>query len=401
MNLLEILLGLLSIAILVPIVMLFVECSAAVSSKKTVPLDQTPRPAIAVLLPAHNEASGIRATLDTIQPQLTPRDRLVVVADNCTDDTAAICRSLGATVIERHNLEQRGKGYALAYGVKFLEANPPETVVLLDADCNVHPGMIDSIARLSYQSNRPVQCANLLYAPSKPSAKDRISAFAFTVKNLVRPQGLSQFGLPCLLSTGVAFPWWVLRHAPLASSNIAEDMQMAVDLAIAGHPALFCSSAQMTGMLPKQKGAAKTQRTRWEHGHIQTLLTQVPRLLKAAMQQRRWDLLSIALDLSIPPLSLLVLLWAGMFALSLIVGMLTGSLMLPLLNGIGGVLLLSSILLAWARFARAIVPLKMLLLIPFYVLWKIPVYFAFLVRPQKEWIRTMRESGEGETATSN
>jgi cellulose synthase/poly-beta-1,6-N-acetylglucosamine synthase-like glycosyltransferase len=76
---------------------------------------------------------------------------------------------------------------------------------------------------------------------SNPTPKDSISALAFLVKNLVRPSGLKQLGFPSLLTgTGMAFPWSIIRSVSLASGNIVEDMHMSLDLAIAGHPTLFC-----------------------------------------------------------------------------------------------------------------------------------------------------------------
>src|SRR5277367_685875 len=54
------------------------------------------RPRIAVLVPARNESAGIAATLANIKTQLLPSDRLLVVADNCVDDTAALARAAGA-----------------------------------------------------------------------------------------------------------------------------------------------------------------------------------------------------------------------------------------------------------------------------------------------------------------
>ena len=71
---------------------------------------------LAVIVPAHNESAGIVPTLEDIKPQLKPGDRLIVVADNCTDDTAAVAASAGAEVIPRNDLTQIGKGYALGVG---------------------------------------------------------------------------------------------------------------------------------------------------------------------------------------------------------------------------------------------------------------------------------------------
>src|SRR5271154_6653482 len=63
---------------------------------------------IAVLVPAHNESSGLVDTLNDVKKQLHSGDRLLVVADNCTDDTAAIAKAAGAEVTERHDLGKIG-----------------------------------------------------------------------------------------------------------------------------------------------------------------------------------------------------------------------------------------------------------------------------------------------------
>ena len=70
-----------------------------------------------------------------------------MVADNCTDDTAAIARAAGAEVIERQNATLRGKGYALDAGIRHLTANPPAVVIIVDADCLVAGGTIDLLSR--------------------------------------------------------------------------------------------------------------------------------------------------------------------------------------------------------------------------------------------------------------
>ena len=385
-----------ALGLLVPIAVLFIECSAALLPGRCETWEaEGTRPRVAVLVPAHNEASEIGATLSTLLPQLTDQDRVVVIADNCSDETAAIARTLGATVIERIDPDRRGKGYALDYGLRFIEVNPPDVVVVVDADSIVHQGIIDRIARRADAVARPVQATYLMEQPANPGPKDSVSALAFMVKNLVRPSGLERLGLPGLLTgTGMAFPWSVMQSVTLASGNIVEDMQLALDLAIAGHAPVFCSDAKVTGRLPQQKQAAKSQRTRWEHGHLQTLLTQVPRLFKASVHQRRFDLLALALDLCVPPLSLLVMMWAAIMVGALLAIALGASWIPAIFLAIEGLLVLISIVGAWAKFGRADLPVLTLLAVPFYLLWKIPLYLAFLVRPQTKWIRTERDAVE-------
>ncbi|GAB4384611.1 MAG: glycosyltransferase family 2 protein [Elainellaceae cyanobacterium] len=382
-----------ALVLAVPVTTLLVECLAALFPIHDSLREQSVNPRIAVLVPAHNEASGIQQVLENLLPQLSDRDRLVVIADNCTDETAAIARSTGATVIERCDQERRGKGYALDYGVRFLEADPPDAVVIVDADCIVQPGTLSRISRQAVTSGRPVQALYLMERPAHPTPKDAVSALAFLVKNGVRPQGLARLNLPCLLDgTGMAFPWAVIQQAMLASGNIVEDMQLGVDLAIAGHPVAFSPNTRVTGLLPQQEQAAKSQRTRWEHGHLQTIFTQVPKLISSAIRKRRFDLLALALDLSIPPLSLLVMLWIAAAGLAVLAGLLGLSWFPATVLGAEGLFLMLAILLAWLGLGRSELPLQTLLAVPLYLLWKIPLYLAFVIRPQQEWVRTERDT---------
>ena len=384
-----------ALGLLIPSMVLFIECVTALFWQSSDVTESVLRehPNLVVLVPAHDEASCIRGTLETVIPQIKGLDRLVVVADNCSDDTAAIAQAIGATVIERHDPDLRGKGYALDYGLQFLAQDPPDVVVVVDADCQVYPGAVEQLAKQAIATHRPVQAVYLMEIPNHPSPKDSISAFAVKVKNLVRPLGLTQLGLPCpLAGTGMAFPWSVIRSVDLASGNIVEDMKLGLDLAIVGYSPMFCPNANVLGGLPQQQQAAASQRTRWEHGHMQTLLNYFPVLLKASIQQKRFDLLMMALDLAVPPLSLLVILWFVLVISAFLAGILGASWIPSIVLTISGFFLLTSILVAWARFGRSDLPLIELLGIPLYLLWKIPLYLKFLMRPQRSWIRTERDA---------
>jgi len=94
--------------------------------------DRAARPRIAVLIPARNEESILPQTLATLMPQIQGRDRVVVVADNCNDSTAAIARAHRAVVVEREDIARRGKGFALDHGMRFLEQDPPAIVIMIE-----------------------------------------------------------------------------------------------------------------------------------------------------------------------------------------------------------------------------------------------------------------------------
>lgn len=165
MSVLAWLLGMLAAIVLLPVLLLVVQVLMACLPARAQPMGNTARPQVAVLVPAHDEASIIGATLASIAPQLRPGDRLLVVADNCTDDTAQLAREAGAEVVERHDARLRGKGYALDFGVRHLTNQPPEVVIVVDADCQVGEGQ-SSAWRGATEVARPVQALYLMYAPA-------------------------------------------------------------------------------------------------------------------------------------------------------------------------------------------------------------------------------------------
>jgi cellulose synthase/poly-beta-1,6-N-acetylglucosamine synthase-like glycosyltransferase len=393
---LEIILGIVAVVLSVPCAFLLLECIAASLPKGKQQSDDDKQAfdsvKVSILVPAHNESSGIRITLESLLPQVSDPKNIVFIADNCNDDTAAIAREYNVTVIERDNAQLRGKGYALDYGLQFLESQPPDIVVAVDADCYVAPQTVENIVRLAKKTNRPVQSAYLMEQPANSSSKDIISALGIRVKNLVRPTGLLRLGFPNLLTgSGMAFPWQVIRKVSLASSTTADDMQSSIDLAIAGYPTIYCDLAKVTGRL-MEKEAATSQRTRWEHAHIETLLTQSPRLLKAALVQKRYELAMLALEITVPPLSLLVMLWLGATSIASLTVVL-GLSWIPLaILTLAGLSIVFAVVLSWAKFCRNEIPGKLLIAIPFYMLWKIPLYIAYLLEPQTKWLKTERDN---------
>jgi cellulose synthase/poly-beta-1,6-N-acetylglucosamine synthase-like glycosyltransferase len=391
MPVLEAILWVIVAAILLPMAVLVAESLAALLPRRREASAAVARRRCAVVVPAHDEEVGIGRTIMALQKQLGPADRLLVVADNCSDSTAPVARALGALVVERTDRERRGKGFALDFGIRALESDPPEVVIIVDADCLVHEGAAERLARETAATGRPTQAVYILDGPPGANPRAQLSAFAFLFKNLVRPLGLDRLGLPCLLTgTGMAFPWDVLRRADLASGNIVEDMKLGLDLAVAGYPAKLCPQARVSGELPTGRDASVAQRKRWEHGHLQTLFTEVPRLTLAAVRQRRPALAGLALELSVPPLSLLFLLWA-VAELGLLGWWAWGGSPLPAaVLGSGALAVLLSIFAAWVKFGRERLPLTSLLAAPFYVLWKVPIYGAFIFRRQLAWVRTER-----------
>jgi cellulose synthase/poly-beta-1,6-N-acetylglucosamine synthase-like glycosyltransferase len=379
--------------LLLPVTVLFVEVVSASIPRPLVKEPRGERRRLAVLMPAHNESTLIASTLESIRPQLGSSDRLVVVADNCTDDTAAIAAGAGAESIVRTDLTKRGKGFALDFGVHHLAQSPPDVVIVVDADCRVAPGTIDTLARACDSSGRPIQALYLMRAPAGAGIKTQTAEFAWAVKNLVRPTGLHRLGMPChLTGSGMAFPWSLIRSATLATGHIVEDLKLGIDLARGGAPPFFCREALVTSEFPISSVGAASQRTRWEHGHLSVILGEAPGLAWDSLTRFDPNLLALAFDVIVPPLALLTLLVGAAWAAACIAFLVTKAL-LPLgMATLAALLLATSVLLAWAVYGRNIVSLRKLAFAALYAPLKLPLYLKFLFTRQTAWVRSKRDA---------
>jgi len=389
--LLVIVAGILAITVIV----FFLEIVAATAlSRRRCPILPNPglRQSVAVLVPAHNESSGLLPTLACIQSQLLPGDRLLVVADNCSDDTAVVAKAAGAEVVERNDPTKRGKGFALDRGVRHLISNPPEFVIIVDADCKLANGAVDSLTSTCAMTGRPAQALYLMNAPIDSQINHQVAEFSWRVKNWLRPLGLRALKLPCqLMGTGMAFPWDVIRSADLGNSQIVEDLKLGLDLTLAGHPPIFCPSARVTSEFASSAKGAETQRKRWEQGHLDMIFKTAPRLFAIAFIRRDWDLLAVTLDLAVPPLSLLGILVLGIFGASLLYTIIGYSSVALVISTASLLAFAIATLVAWLKCGRDVVPPSALLLIPSYAFRKIKLYHRFVFgKIDSEWDRTDR-----------
>lgn len=379
----------------IPVIILCVEVIAAAvlpQPKCRLPLTNVPRPRVAVLVPAHNEGAGLLGTIDDIRAQLRPGDRLLVVADNCTDDTAQVAMTAGVEVTERFQAEYIGKGYALDWGIRHLSAAPPEIVIIIDADCRLEENAIERLVTVCAATKRPVQALYLMMAPDDFSVDHRVAVFAFRVKNWIRPLGLRALNLPChLTGTGMAFPWNVVSATDLATGETVEDLKLGLDLVRARNPALFCPSARVDSQFPSSTTGAKTQRNRWEQGSIGMIASKIPSLAYEGLTNANFPLLVLALDASVPPLTLLGLLLCVMVATAGLGGLFHLSFVAFIISIVSLSVYLVLLFLCWLKYGRDIVPPRAILSLARYAAAKLPLYRKLFLRDRSSrWIRTDR-----------
>lgn len=372
---------LLCLVVALPVAVLAIECIVGAWARARAGAPADDAPAFTVLMPAHDEAAGIAGPVRAVLAQLRPRDRLIVIADNCADDTAAIARGLGATVIERTDPERRGKGHALEFGRAHLSAGADTVVIIVDADCEPGLHALPRLATTAARHHAVVQGAYLMVPPDDATAIVRVSCFAFLIKNLVRQRALGALaGAALLQGSGMAFPRELFRCIEWRPDSLVEDLDMGLDLLLEGEKVLFDETARFTSAASSQRGT-EGQRRRWEHGMLHSMAVYVPRLLRAG-------LLMVALDLMVPPTVLLI----GVAGIATLVALPLGGLSAPVLLLLCVELLLAIGLIgAWHAHGRAVLPTRSLAQLPAYLVWKLPIIAQFATRRQKQWIRTERK----------
>ena len=369
----------------VPLAILSAEVFAGL--KRPQPSVQGTVPRTAVLIPAHDEAQGIAGVIAAMRPS---GFRMLVVADNCSDDTAAVARAAGADVVERSDAAARGKGHALAFGRAALAAAPPDIVLVMDADCLPRGDALLKLATVAAVDQRVVQARYELDTRPTDTPITRISNFAFALKNVVRQRGLMRLAGTCVLTgTGMAFPWPLFRDAPLATDDSVEDLAIGLALVRAHHLPLYADDARVSSA-PASGAAAITQRTRWEHGFVATARTVAPAMIAYGLKRRHWPSLWLGLHLLVPPLALTFGVASAMIMILLLLGLTAGFLpafVLAFVMMFAGV----AVLCGWRIVGRAILPFTTLLRVPIYIAWKLPIYLRLARGADRRWTRTERD----------
>ena len=263
-----------------------------------------------VIVPAHNEATGIVRTVRSLAKLDWPADlfRILVIADNCTDATAAVARAAGATVLERSNASQRGKGYALAFAFQVSrEQAQADAVVVVDADSEVSANMLQAFAARIDSGAAAVQAHYGILNPMD-SWRTRLITIAKGSFHILRSRARERLGV----SAGIRGNGWCVTHALLAQApyryfSLTEDLEYGIALGLAGVRVHYADEAHADGEMVTHAAAAGPQRQRWEHGRFQLVRSQSPALLAAAITRSSALCLDLALDLLVPPLSYVVL----------------------------------------------------------------------------------------------
>lgn len=343
---------------------------------------------LAVIVPAHNERLHIERCIGSLADAARGVDaELIVIADNCEDETADLAGGAGARVLVRTDPERRGKGYALDFAFSRLLPEGFDAFVVVDADSVVSDNLLAEIAAQMAVGADAVQ-ARYTTLNADASLRTRLMNLALMAFNVLRPRGRAALGLSAgILGNGFALSAETLRAVPYGAASVVEDLEYHLLLVEAGRRVRFADRAWVKADMPTGGRGSRTQRARWEGGRLRMIRSHVPSLLRQTIAGRR-RLLEPALDLLLLPLSLHVTLL--FVALLVPVG-------LARTYGLAGLAVVALHVLVAVRVGGGgLRELGVLAIAPFYVLWKLALLPAITRTggSRAAWVRTDRESNE-------
>ncbi len=351
------------------------------------------------VVPAHNEALGIAATVKNLLAVGYPAElrRVFVVADNCSDDTAARAREAGAEVLERHDAERRGKGYALAHAFeRCLADGVADAVVVVDADTIVSPNLLSAYGARLAAGAVAVQAH---YGVQNPNAswRTRLMRIALAMFHQVRSIGRERLGVSSgLRGNGMCFRRTLLREVPHEAFSLVEDLEYGVRLGRAGHRVTYVWEAEVLGEMVSGEQASRSQRDRWEKGRAQMRKQFGWPLVLQGLRARSGLLLDLAMDVLVPPLSRVVALAVlGLLASVALWWFLGSGVVASAAFGWALACLAVYVAAGWLHSGTGLRGLLDLALAPAYLVWKVTLMLRRGgTKAPGEWVRTTRE---GET----
>ncbi len=239
---------------------------------------------LTVLVPAHNEAQGIAATLTSLTAQSRSPERIIVVADNCTDDTVAIARRCGAEVIESvDNVHKKAGALNQALARILPTQGENDLVMVMDADTVLDDGFLASVVRRMTADRALMAVGGLFYGEDGKGLIGQFQRNEYTryARDLRRRRGL----VFVLTGTATAFRPRALRTVaaergkllPGVPGDVYDTLVLTEDneitLALKSLGGLIVSPSDctvVTEVMPTWR-TLWTQRLRWQRGALENL----------------------------------------------------------------------------------------------------------------------------------
>lgn len=252
------------------------------------------------LVPAHNEALLVERCVTSLHgmERRTAQFDVVVVADNCTDETGALARAAGAVVLERADATRRGKPAAIAWALAKLPLQRYDAVVIVDADSLVDRNFADAIAQGPPLRNAAAQTYNGI-ANRSASWLSRLAGLLITARYDGQFRLKAHAALSCPMANGMVMGTETIARLGWPADSLTENWEMFARYVAAGIRVSYLPRARLGSEQAKALAESGTQRRRWQAGRSDVLRRYASPILRSRETPWRQKVDAIA-ELSAP-----------------------------------------------------------------------------------------------------
>lgn len=245
----------------------------------------------ALIVAAHNEERVIGQLVQSLNKLDYPKQlyKVFVVADNCDDETAEEARRVGACVLERFDLEHRGKGYAMEFAFEnvFSMDEQFEYICIFDAD-----NLVDSsfLFHMNNKINEGWQAVQGYIDSKNPSASWLSFSYSlwYWINNRVAQLSRGNLGLGCRLGgTGFAVATDLIKKFGWGATCLAEDTEFTLKLALSDLRVGWAHEAVIYDEKPTKFKTSVQQRRRWMQGLSDVAVNYVKPLIKKGVDEKK------------------------------------------------------------------------------------------------------------------
>lgn len=316
---------------------------------------------ITVLIPAHNAERQLLRTIESIQAQTRPADRILVAADNCSDGTAAVARAAGVDVVEVSG------GSKAACQNAALPTITTDLVLPVDDDTVLSADYLELLVPVFDDPQVAVAAGCVLtlktdHWASKARMLEYLQSFhlfrpiqalsdsvvvcagccsVFRVEDIIAAGGFPDGFMTPATRYDVLTSWIPGRGKRLKLGEdqwvpqLTEDIYYTLSKHCEGRKAIYVHNAVAYAEEPDTAKFLRTQLRRWKSGHASALGRRLPGLIRHKPMVALWVLLQAAEILVIVPFIALMILLNGLSANMLMIGVLSDFLVLYIPVAIG------------------------------------------------------------------
>jgi len=355
---------------------------------------RSPSTRFMIIVPAHNEAGVIKATVSRLLAIDYPAHlfSMHIITDHCSDNTAEVARQAGAVVHERNEGPRTGKGAALSWLFqRILGKEQCDAVVIFDADTQVDPEFLSVMDWRLAQGEQVIQGQHVIRNPDQ-GWFPALTWAMFLIDNRFQNLGRSNLGWSAKnMGDSICFRVDILLQMGWGE-GLTEDYHLRHKLLLNDIRIAYEPAAIGYGEAPITWSRARAQRARWLRGTHDSSKQYVKHLFVEAMKRRNLAMLDGALQASFPSYSTLSLLVLIVLAIQVSIDYFIESIFLWPLIGAWAAMVVTLLIYPLVGLALERAPVRAyiaILLGPYFILWR--TWLALISRfrgKQVTWIRT-------------